>query len=118
MAAMQLEQQANAAVLNCRNLNDYVKTSLAAWSSQNSLASGIPRQLAPSPTAINHSAAGTSSFGMSGTNAHLIAGGRPSSTSHVAPLQSHWQRARQAHSVSLLGTLSENYLCTSRTCQY
>ena len=99
---MQLQQGANAAVLNCRNLNDYVKTSLAAWKSQNGLASGIPRQLGPSPAAIMNPAAGTSSFGMSGTNAHLIAGRSPADRSPAGPLQDHWQRARQAHHQLLL----------------
>ncbi len=94
MATLQLQQQANAAVLNCRNLNEYVRTSLAAWKAQNGLASAISRQFGPSPRAMTQPAAGTSSFGMSGTNAHLIAGPWQSGDRHWDAQNATWQRSR------------------------
>ena len=70
MAIKAQESLVHPSMMNCRSLNDYVATALSNWSKQSALSAAIPRQLAPSVQ--SPSAAGTSSFGMSGTNAHLI----------------------------------------------
>lgn len=60
-------------MLNLRNANPYVASALADWSKRGGLTSNIPRTSAGASDFSEQSAAGTSSFGMSGTNAHLLA---------------------------------------------
>ena len=94
MAVKALEQQAHAAVQHCRNVNAYVASALADWAKTGSGPSAaIPRQMAPAAGARAGSAAGTSSFGMSGTNAHLLAS-LPFTPADPATLPGLWQRDR------------------------
>lgn len=92
MAVKALEQRAHAAVLNCRNLNTYVSAALSDWGKQCALAARVPRQLAPA-TAASAAAAGTSSFGMSGTNAHLLVS-VPFTPSAGAAADAVWNKSR------------------------
>ncbi len=92
MAMKALEQRAHAAVLNCRNLNTYVSAALSDWGKQCALAARVPRQLSPA-AAAQTAAAGTSSFGMSGTNAHLLVS-VPFTPSAVPAGAAVWNRAR------------------------
>ncbi len=66
------ENKLHPSVMNCRNLNSYVASALSTWTKQNALMVSIPRQLGLAMQSCVSDAAGTSSFGMSGTNAHLI----------------------------------------------
>jgi len=92
MAVKALEQRAHAAVLGCRNLNTYVSATLSDWGKQCSLAAKVPRQMGPG-AAVPAAAAGTSSFGMSGTNAHLLVS-VPFTPSAAAAPDVVWNRAR------------------------
>ena len=59
-------------MLHLRNINLYVETALAEWRTGRSLAPGAARQEGPLPTREPLQLAGTSSYGMSGVNAHAL----------------------------------------------
>lgn len=93
------QQAAQAPIVNLRELNPYVASAVEDWRRRHALLAALPRQQAPMPAAAAGSAArvaGTSSFGMSGVNAHMLlsAGAREgSSAAGAAPLLP-WQRQR------------------------
>ena len=66
LAAAATHQQCIPPVVNLRNLNPYVEAALSVHGT------AIPRQSGPRPSARFSLAAGTSSFGMSGVNAHML----------------------------------------------
>ena len=83
LALTTLQQQTCTPVLNLRSINPYVQAALADWTANGKLSPMAPRQLMPGSNLSCHDsslpgmrqgqpAAGTSSFGMSGVNAHLI----------------------------------------------
>ncbi|KAK9803914.1 hypothetical protein WJX72_004698 [[Myrmecia] bisecta] len=93
MTVQALQRRAHSAVLNCRNLNPYVSAALADWTKAPQLQASIPRQIAPSAAHALQAAAGTSSFGMGGTNAHLIAT-MPFTPADKAAVDSVWHKQR------------------------
>ena len=78
LAALMLQQHLLPPIINLRELNPYVSTALGDWSSRQGLAPAPSRQLGAlaqlSRAARGDMAvlAGTSSFGMSGVNAHAL----------------------------------------------
>jgi acyl transferase domain-containing protein len=98
LAMCALQQQAHAAVMHCRNVNPYVVTCLTEWRATARIRGGIPRQ--PGPRASVGAAAtaaaavaGTSSFGMSGVNAHALMRVEAAAAVLAAP-QGCWQKDR------------------------
>lgn len=120
MAVKALEQQAHAAVLNCRNLNSYASAALSDWGKQCALEASIPRQMAPSASsgvAAGNAAAGTSSFGMSGTNAHLLAA-VPFMPSDRDATPAVWRKARLAVAIYPLFDISRGTFLVMRLAWY
>lgn len=96
MAVAALDQRASAAVLNLRGLNPHVAAALGDWRKRAGLSAAIPRQGAPAPVAdARAAAAGASSFGMGGTNAHLLASTAAGSLATAARPTITWQRNRR-----------------------
>jgi acyl transferase domain-containing protein len=72
LAAATLGQQGLAPVMNLRNMNPYVSAGLEDWRKRG-LGASVPKVHAPRvPAQTCGVLAATSSFGMSGTNAHLL----------------------------------------------
>ena len=75
LAACSAQQRLLPPVVNLRGVNPYVGSALAGFggsSGSNSSGVAIPRQAAPDASASAGLVAGTSSFGMSGVNAHML----------------------------------------------
>ncbi len=56
-------------------INPYVSSTLSDWRKKQSLAASVPRQAAPAPQLSSGGGdrtVGTSSFGMSGVNSHVL----------------------------------------------
>jgi acyl transferase domain-containing protein len=62
-------------VMHLRDVNPYVESTLGDWGKKQGLAAAVPRQAAPAPEqspGAGDFAVGTSSFGMSGVNSHVL----------------------------------------------
>jgi hypothetical protein len=62
-------------VMHLRDVNPYVESTLGDWGKKQGLAAGVPRQAMPAPVQSasgGDQAVGTSSFGMSGVNSHVL----------------------------------------------
>jgi 3-oxoacyl-(acyl-carrier-protein) synthase/acyl carrier protein len=98
LAAMgSLRQAMVPGIMHLREINPYVTSALGDWTRQRGGAhagAAAPRQKAPAPVLLGDAAmlTGTSSFGMSGVNAHAIL----SSTSEIAQLKSTTSYSRSA----------------------
>ena len=87
-------------MLNLRNINPYVESTFSGWTKSHSLAASAPRTAAPLQLLGPTQLAGTSSFGMSGVNAHALfeaepLGGGAAHREHGAALaglrrERHW----------------------------
>ena len=94
MALQTHDQHLHTASLGCRSLNTYVTVALSRWSMDIGIQPSIPRQLRPSTMTRNVHAAGAGSFGMSGTNAHLVLNVLLPSND-IQPRECSWQRTRR-----------------------
>lgn len=74
MAVKSLHQSAAASILGLRTLNPYVATAVSGWDKVNAPKTLLPRELGANAARQRDSlqAAGASSFGMSGVNAHVL----------------------------------------------
>ena len=72
LALQSLLNKAGAPILHLRNMNPYVESTFADLKSFHQLIPAIPRASAPLLGALGEQLSGTSSFGMSGVNAHAL----------------------------------------------
>jgi Beta-ketoacyl synthase, C-terminal domain len=94
-ALQELAMSCRPAVMNLRNTNPYIQAAFTDWMRTHKLTPSVPRSTAPSSFHMpSQRVVGTSSFGMSGVNAHALLTSAPS-VGHVPPsLPFVWQRAR------------------------
>ncbi len=97
LAVGALRQAALPPIVNLREINPYVSAALADWTGRLGLAAAASRQLAPAAHLAGSFAeqplAGTSSFGMSGVNAHAVLASAAASGAVAAVPSLAWQRA-------------------------
>ena len=99
LAAQALHIRASPPIMHLRTVNPFVEAAFSDWSRSGSSGSSAPRTLQP---AVDESAmpraAGASSFGMSGVNAHVLIAAPPHSSPPVDPREAkaavQWRRQR------------------------
>lgn len=94
LAAEALRQRCHPAVLSLRSVNPYVSAALDDWR-RLGLRPAVSRQAASAASWRPSAAAGTSSFGMGGTNAHLVVAAPEARTLPAPAADSPWQRTRR-----------------------
>ena len=105
MAVKSLHQSAVASILGLRTLNPYVATAVSGWDKVNAPRTMLPRELGANAARQRDSlqAAGASSFGMSGVNAHVLV----TSAIFGAPIhESTAKQWRRSRSVALQVSMS------------
>lgn len=78
--------------MNLRNVNPYVESAFGEWSKTHRLVANAPRENAALPLLNQSQLTGTSSFGMSGVNAHALFQGFSVDSQHCAATQNALQR--------------------------
>lgn len=75
LAVQALHHKDTPAIMHLRNMNPYVDSALGDWGKRAGMQASVARQLGAQPSIAPRAgevAAGTSSFGMGGTNTHLL----------------------------------------------
>jgi acyl transferase domain-containing protein len=72
LAAEAVSQAAATPIMHLRNVNPYVSAALGDWSAGGGTTAQLSRQTGPGGSMHACGSAGTSSFGMSGVNAHML----------------------------------------------
>ena len=83
LAASVVSQDIVPAIMHLRGMNPYVQAALADWSKSGHTVTQVPRQCAAGSGL--GTVAGSSSFGMSGVNAHMVLARDSSSSGGAAP---------------------------------
>ena len=91
LAHLQLGTTGQPSVMHLRGMNPYVQATLQDWKKTHSAETVIQRQSSP---AVSGSAAGCSSFGMSGINAHAILLPSDRTAGEQSQTQIAWRRVR------------------------
>jgi len=89
-----MQQAAHPPVMSLRDMNPYVASALGDWAKASAPVPTVARVLAPMPDCSPARAAGTSSFGMSGTNAYGVAALADSAGSTAPSADLIWHRTR------------------------
>lgn len=92
LAAKVLQQHSHPAVLTLRSVNPYVEAALRDWRKRNVAVASVPKEGSAGSIWRPELAAGTSSFGMSGTNAHILLS--VPNARHVPNLINIWRQMR------------------------
>ena len=77
LAVQAIHHRDAPAIMNLRNMNPYVDSALGDWEKRGGMQASVARQLSAQPfrtPSVGQVTAGTSSFGMGGTNTHLLVG--------------------------------------------
>ncbi|KAK9803996.1 hypothetical protein WJX72_011444 [[Myrmecia] bisecta] len=80
LAIQSLQHKVAAPVMHLRSINPYVDNALSELQKQHRMRASIARVEAPQPSSHSQMTAGTSSFGMSGVNAHGIFAAAPTTS--------------------------------------
>lgn len=91
LAISELQHSARPPVMHLRSTNSYVEAALKDWRKTHRLSASVQRQNAPA--SAEHTA-GTSSFGMSGINAHLVLVTKRPDLSADNKASQAWRRGR------------------------
>ena len=91
LASMALQSGASAPIKHLRTINPYVAAALSDWRRHSGLRASVPLQTGPAVAAASATeglaVAGTSSFGMSGVNAHALVAS--ASTAQLPSIAAH-----------------------------
>ena len=89
-----MQQAAHPPVMHLRDMNAYIASAFGDWAKADAPMPAVARVLGPMPECGSARAAGTSSFGMSGTNAFAIAALAGDAGSTARSAEWIWHRTR------------------------
>ena len=119
LASSVLSRSTMPAIMHLRAINPYVQAALSDWGHKARNPAAVPRALSPGTSSA--AIAGSSSFGMSGVNAHMLAGydllGSASSRSPQHPA-AVWARGRAWPLPTSFALLSAANRCTAGSVEF